>query len=123
MLRAFLASGVLMVAAACGGGGTSTQAPPPSQAAAAIVCSGTPGSGQVAAADFTYTPSSSTAAVGSTITWANGDSAPHTVTFDAGPDCGQMTSGGTITATFNVAGSYPYHCTIHPSMKATVVVQ
>ena len=122
MLRAFLASGVLIVAAACGGGGTPTQAPPGTQAAAAIVCSGSPGL-PVAAADFTFLPNSITAAVGGTITWANGDSAPHTVTFDSGPDCGQMASGGTITATFNVAGSYPYHCTIHPSMKATVVVQ
>jgi plastocyanin len=114
----------LIVAAACGGGGTPTTGPgQASQPAAAIVCSGTAGTGAVAVADFTYLPASATSAVGGTITWANGDSAPHTVTFDSGPDCGQMASGGTITATFNVAGSYPYHCTIHPSMKATVVVQ
>ncbi len=128
MLRAFLAGGVLLLASACGGGGgTPTSAPgsnPPaaSQAPAAIACQGNPGL-PVAIADFTYTPNSMPVTAGGTVTWANGDTAPHTVTFDSGPDCGQIGTGGTITATFNAAGSYPYHCTIHREMTGTVVVQ
>ena len=127
MLRAFLAAGLLILAAGCGGG-TATQAPgsnPPaaSQAGPAVLCSGNPGL-PVAVANFAYTPNSLNAAVGGTVTWANGDPAPHSVTFDSGPDCLTMDTGGTITATFNAAGSFPYHCSIHPtSMKGTVVVQ
>jgi plastocyanin len=126
VLRAFLAGGVLLMASACGGG-AATNAPasnPPaaSQAAAAITCEGSPGL-PVAAANTTFMPASINVAVGGTVTWANGDQAPHTVTFDSGPDCGQMTTGQTITATFGVAGEYPYICTIHPSMRGTVVVQ
>ena len=129
MLRALLAGGLLIIASACGGS-AATRAPgtnPPvaSPAGAAIVCSGNPGL-PVAVANFAYTPSSITTPVGGTVTWANGDSAPHSVTFDSGPDCLVMQTGGTITATFNAAGSYAYHCSVHPStasMKGTVVVQ
>ncbi|HUR16041.1 MAG TPA: plastocyanin/azurin family copper-binding protein [Candidatus Limnocylindrales bacterium] len=126
VLRVFLASGLVILASACGGGsGAPTQAPASQPLAAAIACTGSSGL-PVAIADFTYTPSTITAAVGGTVTWANGDTAPHSVTFDSGPDCLTISSGGLITATFNAAGSYPYHCSVHPStpsMKGTVVVQ
>jgi plastocyanin len=61
--------------------------------------------------------------VGKTVTWTNGDTTDHTVTFDNGPDCGHVTaSGGTVTVTFPKVGTYAYHCTIHASMKGTVTV-
>jgi len=47
----------------------------------------------------------------------------HTVTFDAGPDCGRLSQGATVSRTFSDAGSFAYHCTIHSFMKGTVVVQ
>ena len=49
-------------------------------------------------------------------------SAPHTVTSDDGQtfDSGTIAPGGTFTFKFTVAGSYPYHCNIHPYMRATV---
>ena len=128
MFRAFLAGGLLVLAAACGGGGSPTTGPGSSQpfasqAAQAVLCSGSPGL-PVNMADFTYTPDTINAAVGGTVTWANGDPTAHSVTFDSGPDCLTVNTGGMITATFNAAGSYPYHCSIHPtSMKGTVVVQ
>lgn len=130
---------VLLVAAACSGtapgvgspsappGGGSPSAPPGGESPSApagggVACGGSVGA-PVAIADFAYNPASANVAVGGSLTWANADSAPHTVTFDSGPDCGRMGTGGTVSATFSSAGTFTYLCTIHPTMKGTVVVQ
>jgi plastocyanin len=114
------AGAVLLVAAACGGttpGGGSPSAP-----AGGVACDDSVGS-PVAVADFAYNPANASIAVGGSLTWANADTAPHTVTFDGGPDCGRMATGGTVSATFGSAGTFTYHCTIHPQMEGTVTVQ
>ena len=106
-------------------GGAPTGAPTtaPNGGGEAVQCdAGTPGS-PVAIADFAFSPSSLTVAVNSTVTWTNADSAPHTVTFDDGPDCKTLAGGASENVLFTVAGTYPYHCNIHSSMKGTVVVQ
>jgi plastocyanin len=40
-------------------------------------------------------------------------------------DTGNMAAGFSAVTTFNTAGTFPYHCTIHAlmGMKGTVVVQ
>jgi plastocyanin len=57
------------------------------------------------------------------VTFTNNDSAPHTATLDEGSctteNLNQGDSGG---LTFNAAGSYPFHCAIHPDMKGTITV-
>ena len=77
----------------------------------------------VAIVNFAFTPSQVTVSSGAEVTWTNTDSAAHTVTFDQGLDCGQIAQGETMNAHFSTAGSYAYHCTIHPEMTGTVVVQ
>jgi len=60
---------------------------------------------------------------GDSVTWTNNDRAPHTVTADNGSFDRQVAaSGGTATVTFSTAGTFAYHCTIHPTMTGTVVV-
>ncbi|MGD0624212.1 MAG: copper oxidase, partial [Thermodesulfobacteriota bacterium] len=61
---------------------------------------------------------------GTTITWTNKDVTAHTVTSDKSGDfdSGTINVNGTWPRMFPTAGSFPYHCTIHPSMKATVIV-
>ncbi len=118
MIGAVLA---LAVFGGCGGGGGT--APTPTPAAQAIACNATGTGTPVAIANFAFNPASVTVAVGGLVTWTNSDSAAHTVTFDSGPNCGTLGSGATQTAQFTVAGTYPYHCQIHSSMKGTVVVQ
>ena len=62
---------------------------------------------------------------GSTVIWTNRDSAPHTVTSDSGNelDSNTLSEGQTYAHTFPTAGTYTYHCSIHPSMKGRIVVE
>ena len=116
------------VFAACGGGspaGTSrpggASAPAASVATAAVTCGGSGGQA-VSIKNTAYDPTSSTVSTGATVTWTNNDSFAHTVSFDGGPDCGNVAGGATVSATFSQAGTYAYHCTIHSNMKAAVTV-
>jgi predicted lipoprotein with Yx(FWY)xxD motif/plastocyanin len=78
---------------------------------------------QATIVDFDFSPASITVGVGGTVTWKNTGTRNHTVTADDGSfDSGSLASGATFTETFTKAGSYTYHCSIHPSMTATVVV-
>ena len=74
--------------------------------------------------NFAFAPADVTAAVGETITWTNADSAPHTVTLDDGScDTGNIAQGASAGLVFDAAGSYPYHCTVHPNMTGTITIQ
>jgi plastocyanin len=78
----------------------------------------------VTIADFAFSPGQLTITEGTTVTWVNNDSAPHTATGDGGEfDTGQIDPGGSASITFDTAGTYSYFCSIHPSMTATIVVQ
>jgi plastocyanin len=130
-----LAAGfVLVVASACGGNAATTPAPTtatgPStaptaaaSAAGAVTCAQNLATGQqVGIAGNAFVPGTLTVASGSTVSWTNADPVNHTVTFDAGPDCGQVSSGQSVTAQFPAPGTYAYHCKIHSSMHGTVTV-
>jgi plastocyanin len=82
------------------------------------------GTVQAGVADFAFAPATVTAKVGDVITWTNAGPASHTVTVDSAPSCdtGSIASGSTGSLTFTAAGSYAFHCTIHPQMKGTVTV-
>jgi plastocyanin len=72
---------------------------------------------------FAFDPATITVAVGDSVTWTNGDPTAHTATGDGGAfDAGTVAAGASKTVVFSIAGTYPYHCAIHPSMTATVVV-
>lgn len=97
-------------APAAGGGGCST--------------SSDEGAAQVGIENFTFSPGDVTAAVGETITWTNEDSAPHTATLDdGGCDTGNIAQGATAGLVFDAAGTYAYHCNIHPNMTGTITIQ
>jgi len=61
---------------------------------------------------------------GQTVAWRNTRGITHTATADGGAwDTGGIANGSTSAAIqMNTAGSFPYHCAIHPSMTATLVV-
>jgi plastocyanin len=85
----------------------------------------------VAAADqavsisgLAFHPATVTVNVGDTVTWTNNDGVSHTATADGGSfDTGTIGNGSSASETFNTAGTFAYHCTIHPTMQGSVVVQ
>jgi plastocyanin len=91
---------------------TATAAPSTSPAGYSIDISG-----------FAFNPATITIPAGSTVTWTNSDSATHTITADDGTwDSGAVANGKTYSRTFDTAGTYKYHCAVHPSMTGTVIV-
>lgn len=78
---------------------------------------------QVSIEGFTFTPEKLTVPVGTTVTWTNLDSAPHTITADDSSwGSGQLGKNATYSFTFTQAGTYAYHCANHASMTATLIV-
>lgn len=73
--------------------------------------------------DFAFRPAVIAVPVGTTVLWTNSGAQPHTVTSDTGVwDSGVLTTGGTFSFTFNQAGTFTYHCRIHPFMRGAVQV-
>jgi plastocyanin len=76
--------------------------------------------------NFVFSPSSITVKVGTKVTWTNKDSTAHTVTADTSsadaPSSDQLGTGQSYSFTFTKAGTYAYHCELHPNMTAKVVV-
>jgi len=78
----------------------------------------------VSISNFKFLPAALTVSKGTTVTWTNNDTAPHTVTGNnGGPASQTLTPGQTYRYTFNTTGTFNYHCSIHPMMTATVVVK
>ena len=120
---------LLLVAAACGdddddtdtatGSDTTTATTEPTATTAAEGG----GEGGITIADFQFQVPDSVAA-GSTVEVSNTDSAPHTVTADDGAfDSGQVDGDGSGSFTApSEAGTYAFHCEVHPNMKGELVV-
>lgn len=70
-----------------------------------------------------FSPIDLTILKGQTVIWTNNDSVGHTVTGDnGGPASGTIADGGTYSYTFNTAGTFAYHCAIHPTMIGSISV-
>ncbi|MBB5911192.1 plastocyanin [Nocardia transvalensis] len=73
--------------------------------------------------NFAFAPQTLTVRAGTTVTWTNHDEEPHTVAAQDGAfHSPGMGAGATYTFTFTKAGTYHYLCSIHPFMRADVVV-
>ena len=59
---------------------------------------------------------------GDTVKWTNEDAAPHDATGD-GWNTALLRKGQSDSVTFDTPGTYDYICSIHPYMKAKVVVE
>ena len=73
---------------------------------------------------FTFVPASLSVKAGTTVTWTNEDSTPHTVTSTDGSwGSDQLAQGDSYMKLFSTPGSYEYHCSIHPYMRGVIVVE
>jgi len=129
-LRLAVVTIVAMLAVACGGYSapspgpsptpTPTPTPAPGGAAAAVSI---PVGAQVLGSRA-FTPNPADVAVGTTVTWTNTDSISHTSTSDAtGWNSGIVAPGGKFSFAFDKAGTFSYHCAIHPGMVGSVTVR
>lgn len=126
-----LAATALVVAASCGGGGSDYVSGPSGQNPGGTTGgTQTGGSTQpvqtnaVSVSDNFFSPVTAQVAVGTTVTWtwASG-AAAHNVTFNDGQTSGDKSGGATFSRTFNAAGTFNYHCTLHSGMDGSVIVQ
>lgn len=71
-----------------------------------------------------FSPSPDTVLVGQTVSWHNNDSLTHRIIADNSAwDAGTIGPGSTSAPkAMNTTGSFPYHCSIHPTMTGTLVV-
>jgi plastocyanin len=90
------------------------------------LCTGPQPADVVRIVNFAFSPAQVTVPRGSKVTWVNcgANGVQHTSTADAGAwDSGFLVQFATYEREFTAAGSFPYHCQPHPTMKGTVVVQ
>lgn len=79
---------------------------------------------QVTVADRMYSPKTLTISVGDTVTWVFADRGmAHNVVADDNSFRSQIMETGQFTHTFDTAGTFTYHCTPHPDMTASIVVE
>lgn len=78
----------------------------------------------VAISNFSFQPKDVTIPVGTTIVWTNQDTAPHAILADDGSFSSEsLTMNSIHRRVFTTPGSFPYHCSIHPTMHGTITVK
>jgi plastocyanin len=98
-------------------------------AALAVACAGAaaiaaPAAVNIPIKHFAFMPMTVTVPVGGSVTWTNMDGEIHTVVSTDGVfRSGGLDEGDSFTFKFPKAGVYNYICSIHPKMKAVVVVK
>ena len=124
-LVASLAAAALgFVSCGGGGGGGVTNPPPPT------------GGGGGGTADVTisivaengnmsFSPEPAVVNVGQRVVWRNAAAAIHTATQNSGSfDTGSLDSGSSSAPiTMTTAGTFSYHCALHPAMVGTLTVR
>lgn len=73
--------------------------------------------------DHAFNPAQLNVAPGTTVTFVNNDTEPHTATADNGLfDTGVLQPGSSFDVFFDGSGTVTYHCELHPDMQGTIVV-
>jgi plastocyanin len=127
--RVLIASALSLSAIACGSGDSLPPTSPSPMPPAAAPSGGASSSvtiprGAEVLGNRAFNPGEMTVAIGDTVTWVNTDTVSHTSTSNAaGWESGTIAPGRQFSFTFGTAGTFPYHCRIHPGMVGSVVVR
>lgn len=84
------------------------------------------GTARIGIQDFTFSQETVTVNIGDTVKWVNNDAFAHTTTSSTNPSGtwnSNLNQGQSFSYTFNKEGTYDYVCTLHPFMRAKVVVR
>jgi plastocyanin len=74
--------------------------------------------------NFTFAPALLTVKAGTTVRWLNEDDIPHTVASSTRAFKSKaLDTDDSFSFTFGAPGTYEYFCSLHPHMKATIVVE
>lgn len=74
--------------------------------------------------NFAFVPARLTVTAGASVTWINRDETPHTVVSnDKTIRSGALDTGDQFQYRFATPGTYSYHCSLHPQMTGTIIVQ
>ncbi|AKB79461.1 Copper binding protein, plastocyanin/azurin family [Methanosarcina horonobensis HB-1 = JCM 15518] len=78
---------------------------------------------EVSIVNSSFNPETVTVSAGETVRWTNLDPIAHTVK-GTGTSFGSpsLAQGGSYEFLFTDPGTYEYYCSIHPSMRGTVIV-
>lgn len=76
---------------------------------------------EISIQNFSFSPQNLNIKKGDSVKWTNKDSAPHTVTSDLFDK--KLNQNETFIYTFDKAGSFDFHCSIHPSMTGKITVE
>jgi plastocyanin len=74
-------------------------------------------------ANFEFHPGTLTISRGTKVKFHNASGTAHTATRKGSFNTGRIAPGTSITIRFNHAGTFAYHCSIHPFMHGKIVVQ
>ena len=118
---------IALLIIACMAAGCSSSQTPPAPAATAAPLASRGGGDTIAIKNFAFDPTPLTVKTGTVITWVNQDGALHTIVSDTGSPTAfssdSLSTGVSYKFTFTQPGTYTYHCSNHPSMKGTIIVQ
>jgi plastocyanin len=129
-IRLTIAAVLSLSALACGSDYSSpstptpTPSPTPAPAAGGAASAITIPRGAEVLGNRAFMPDDLETTVGTTVTWTNTDSVAHTSTSNgSGWNSGTIAPGQAFSFTFQTAGTFAYHCAIHPGMVGSVVVR
>jgi plastocyanin len=94
------------------------------QAQVGMAASPVPATHIVIVVGMKFEPETLTVKRGDKVVWVNRDFFPHTATApDRSFDSGDIVTNAAWTYIANKSGTFGYVCTLHPTMKATLIVK